>query len=72
MSNATKRQRFRLRFSVKTLLILMAVVAVYFVGRWNGYHKGLEDARKPLSAGEPVVFWLGGFTDKPPNNFPTE
>jgi hypothetical protein len=70
------RERRRFRFSLKLLLVLMTLIAVYLVGRWNGYQKARQDAlnypfHPPLSGASPsasdaVTLCLSGLTDKPP------
>ena len=45
MSELHKRRPWS-QFSVRTLLVVMLLVAVYFVGRRNGYQKSLADAPK--------------------------
>jgi hypothetical protein len=32
-------RRHRLQYSLRLLLLLMLLVAVYYAGFWNGYHK---------------------------------
>jgi hypothetical protein len=59
--------RRRFRFSLKLLLVLMTLIAVYFIGHNNGYHRGRQDeVRAAKSANEALVFWLSGFENKPP------
>jgi len=33
----------RYQFSIRSMLIIIAIVAAYFAGRWEGYRSGYQD-----------------------------
>jgi hypothetical protein len=54
MSEGTTR--WRVRFSIKLLLLVMAVVSAYLAGRWGGYQAGRESVLSEQWQTSPALY----------------